>query len=393
MNKKLIGNLILGVMVLAVAISLVAVKKVTIDINGNKKVVYTYEKNYQYLLQKENINLSSEDDVSINLNEEIKRNSTIVINQVKDITVVLNGEYKKYRTKCNTIGQVLNELNISISENDKINKDVDDYIMNNDEIVINQLTTRTEEVLKDINFEEKTVSDYKTPVGESRVIKEGESGQKKEYYTVVYEGDKEVSRTLIKEEVLKEADDKIIGVGSFDANSLTVCVNRKSQLSSDFVPSNLVLPNVRMAVSSDRLYMRKEAATALEELFKAAENDSINLYAVSGYRSYDYQSSIYNPYSGYSAPPGASEHQLGLAMDVTAAQYGGNLVTEFGYTDEGKWLSENAHKYGFVVRYLEGKENITGYYYEPWHIRYLGVELATELKEKGITLEEYYGEY
>ena len=139
--------------------------------------------------------------------------------------------------------------------------------------------------------------------------------------------------------------------------------------------------------------MRKEAANALESLFNAADADGIYLYAVSGYRSYSYQSSIYNPYSGYSAPPGASEHQLGLAMDVTAAQYGGNLVTEFGYTDEGKWLAENAHKYGFVVRYLEGKEDITGYYYEPWHIRYLGVELATELKEKGLTLEEFYGEY
>lgn len=393
MNKKIIGNVILGIMVLVLAISLVSVKKVTIDINGNKKVIYTYEKNYQYLLQKENINLSSEDDISVDLNEEIKRNSTIVINQVKDITVILNGEAQKYRTKSNNVGQVLNELNISISDKDKINKDIDDYIINNDEIVINRLITRTEEVLKDINFQEKTVQDYKTPVGETRIIKEGENGQKKEYYTVVYEGNKEISRTLTKEEVVKEASEKIIGVGNFEANSLTVCVNRKSQLSSDFVPPNLVLPNVKMAVSADRLYMRQEAATALEELFKAAENDGINLYAVSGYRSYSYQSSIYNPYSGYSAPPGASEHQLGLAMDVTAAQYGGNLVTEFGYTSEGKWLAENAHKYGFVVRYLEGKEDLTGYYYEPWHIRYLGVELATELKEKSITLEEYYGEY
>ncbi|EKY23300.1 D-alanyl-D-alanine carboxypeptidase family protein [Clostridium celatum] len=393
MKKKLISNSILGVIVLVVAICIISVKKVTIDINGNSKVVYTYEKNYQYLLQKENINLSSEDEVSVDLNEEIKRNSTIVINQVKNITIILNGNIQEYKTKSNTVGQVLKELNISISNNDKINKNIEDYIVNNDEIVINQLTTKTEEVLKDIDFNEKTVTDYKTPVGETRVIKEGENGQKKEYYTVVYEGNKEISRTLIKEEIVKEPSEKIIGVGNFDANSLTVCVNKKSQLSQDFVPSDLVLPNVRMAVSSDRLYMRKEAANALESLFNAADADGIYLYAVSGYRSYSYQSSIYNPYSGYSAPPGASEHQLGLAMDVTAAQYGGNLVTEFGYTDEGKWLAENAHKYGFVVRYLEGKEDITGYYYEPWHIRYLGVELATELKEKGLTLEEFYGEY
>ena len=102
---------------------------------------------------------------------------------------------------------------------------------------------------------------------------------------------------------------------------------------------------------------------------------------------------VYNPYSGYSAPPGASEHQLGLAMDITLAKYNGTLSVNFGNTKEGAWIRENAHKYGFIVRYLQGKEEVTGYKYEPWHIRYLGVDLATELYEKGITLEEYYGEY
>ena len=186
---------------------------------------------------------------------------------------------------------------------------------------------------------------------------------------------------------------KIVAQGSFDVNSLTVCVNKNRTLSSDYKPEDLVLPNVRTMNSKNSLYMREEAARALEALFNAAEEEGLYLYAVSGYRSYRTQKSIYNPYSGYSAPPGASEHQLGLAMDITLAEYGGKLYVKFGQSEEGVWVKENAHKYGFIIRYLEGKEDITGYNYEPWHLRYLGINLATELYERGITLEEYYGEY
>ena len=80
-------------------------------------------------------------------------------------------------------------------------------------------------------------------------------------------------------------------------------------------------------------------------------------------------------------------------MDVTLPEYGSRLYVKFGQSEEGIWLRENAYRYGFVIRYLEGKEDITGYNYEPWHIRYLGEELAKELYERGITLEEYYGDY
>lgn len=181
--------------------------------------------------------------------------------------------------------------------------------------------------------------------------------------------------------------------GIFEENSLTVCVNKNRRISSDYEPEDLILPNVRAMNSESSLYMRKEAALALENLFNAAEEQGLYLYATSGYRSYSTQKSIYNPYSGYSAPPGASEHQLGLAMDVTLPEYGSRLYVKFGQSEEGIWLRENAYRYGFVIRYLEGKEDITGYNYEPWHIRYLGEELAKELYERGITLEEYYGDY
>lgn len=137
-----------------------------------------------------------------------------------------------------------------------------------------------------------------------------------------------------------------------------------------------------------------EANTALEKLQAAANLEGYSLKLVSGYRSYSTQKSIYNSYINrwgreytdtVSARPGHSEHQTGLAFDV------GELSNNYGNTKEGIWLKENCHRYGFILRYLKGKEDITGYTYEPWHIRYVGVEIATEIMSKNITLEEYLG--
>ena len=311
----------------------------------------------------------------------------------KKIIIQVDGKVIESKTKEDNVGQAIEEANIELDVNDKLNYDIDDKIKNNQVIVINRVETKENEVIEKIAFNEIVVDDYKTKVGETRIISEGVEGEKKIIYTITYEDGNEISRVITSEEIIVEPTDKVVAQGIFDPSSLTVCVNRKSTLSSDYKPTDLVLPDVRAVNSSNRLYMRKEAAIALEELFKAAEDENYYLYAVSGYRSYSYQKSIYNPYSGYSAPAGASEHQLGLAMDITLAKYNGTLSVDFGNTKEGKWVKENAHKYGFIIRYLQGKEDITGYNYEPWHLRYLGVDLATELYEKNITLEEYYGDY
>ena len=311
----------------------------------------------------------------------------------KKIIIQVDGKVIESKTKEDNVGQAIEEANIELDVNDKLNYDIDDKIKNNQVIVINRVETKENEVIEKIAFNEIVVDDYKTKVGETRIISEGVEGEKKIIYTITYEDGNEISRVITSEEIIVEPTDKVVAQGIFDPSSLTVCVNRKSTLSSDYKPTDLVLPDVRAVNSSNRLYMRKEAASALEELFKAAEDENYYLYAVSGYRSYSYQKRIYNPYSGYSAPAGASEHQLGLAMDITLAKYNGTLSVDFGNTKEGKWVKENAHKYGFIIRYLQGKEDITGYNYEPWHLRYLGVDLATELYEKNITLEEYYGDY
>ncbi len=138
----------------------------------------------------------------------------------------------------------------------------------------------------------------------------------------------------------------------------------------------------------------EEAMNALYELQAGASQEGYVIYLVSGFRSYDTQAAIYNNYVSmdgqaeadrYSARPGYSEHQTGLAFDVN------ELEEWFGDTPEGIWLAENCHKYGFIIRYPKGKEHITGYMYEPWHIRYLGKELAEKVYNSGLTLEEYLG--
>ena len=135
---------------------------------------------------------------------------------------------------------------------------------------------------------------------------------------------------------------------------------------------------------------------AFNSMQKDASKEGLNLYISSGYRSYYTQKTLYNNYVArdgvanadtYSARAGYSEHQTGLAFDL-------NTIDEsFANTKEGKWVSDNCYKYGLILRYPKGKENITGYMYESWHLRYVGVELATKLYNNGnwITLEEYYG--
>ena len=125
---------------------------------------------------------------------------------------------------------------------------------------------------------------------------------------------------------------------------------------------------------------------------KAAEKDNIKLWITSGFRSYSLQTSLYNNYvlkdgkekaDTYSARPGHSEHQTGLAMDL-------NIVdSSFEGTKEAIWIADNCYKYGFIIRYPKGKEEITGYKYEPWHVRYLGKELSEKVYKSGKTLEEY----
>jgi D-alanyl-D-alanine carboxypeptidase len=188
-----------------------------------------------------------------------------------------------------------------------------------------------------------------------------------------------------------------------NAQAMTVIVNKQRSLPEGYEPSDLVEPNVPFSFDGphEKRHLRKEAAEALEKLFAGAKADGIELRAVSGYRSYERQVSIYNnnvktkgqEYTDrVSSVPGHSEHQTGLAIDVSSPSVGNALEEVFGTSKEGQWLAEHAAEYGYIIRYPKGEDDITGYVYEPWHIRYVGTDLAPDVVKSGLTLEEYFDE-
>ena len=176
-------------------------------------------------------------------------------------------------------------------------------------------------------------------------------------------------------------------------NDYLVLVNKNNKLPNDYIPTDLEKINVKY--SFEDKYLRKEAKQAFEKLSNDALSFGYKIIAVSAFRNYDYQENLYNnyvknngvKYADYcSARPGHSEHQTGLAVDIMGSN---NDYNEFGSSIEFNWLKENAYKYGFILRYPSGKEKITGFKYEPWHIRYVGVSASTYIYLNNLTLEEY----
>lgn len=185
-----------------------------------------------------------------------------------------------------------------------------------------------------------------------------------------------------------------------DPNAITLLVNKSVKLPDGYAPADLVEPNVRFIFSEkhEKRLMRKEAARAMEQMFTAAEKDGVHLAGVSGYRSYETQVGLFNYYvkvdglekaRTYSAEPGHSEHQTGLTMDVSGSTGACAADDCFAGTPEAEWLAKHGAQFGFIVRYPKGKESITGYTYEPWHMRYVGVAAAKEISAAGLTLEEW----
>lgn len=176
-------------------------------------------------------------------------------------------------------------------------------------------------------------------------------------------------------------------------DDVLVLVNKYHKLDKDYEPSDLTTINSKYQWYGRSNQLRKDASIAFESMCEAAKEDNIYIYAGSGYRSYNTQLYLYNTYVArdgfaeaetYSARAGYSEHQTGLAMDIA------NKTSFISKGDEEyTWLVNNSYKYGFILRYPEGKENITGYMYEEWHYRYVGKETAKEIYEANLTYEEY----
>lgn len=176
-----------------------------------------------------------------------------------------------------------------------------------------------------------------------------------------------------------------------------VLVNKSYKLPNNYEPNNLEL--ISTEFSNENKYLKNEAKVAFEKLSRDAKELGYRIIAVSTYRNYNYQEKLYNEYveekgldyaDKCSARPGHSEHQTGLAVDVEGSNYD---YDEFEHSKEFEWMKDNAYKYGFILRYPKGKEKITGFKYEPWHYRYVGIDTAKIIYKENITLEEYYDKY
>lgn len=196
----------------------------------------------------------------------------------------------------------------------------------------------------------------------------------------------------MKEETLIEAQEK----------GLLILVNKQHPIDQNYKPDDLVLIKYYAPDRSKTTrYMRAEAADAFHQLVDKAASENIELKMTTAYRSYDFQKILFDSYvkkegeeaaNKYSAKPGQSEHQTGLSVDVSSPSVGYQLSDDYGETKEGTWLAEHCHEFGFIIRFPKGKEDITGYQYEPWHIRYVGIAAAKEIYKKDLTLEEFLQE-
>lgn len=178
-------------------------------------------------------------------------------------------------------------------------------------------------------------------------------------------------------------------------------VNRNNTLSSDYVPEELVLSEIDFVSYIETRYLAKSTAEAAKAMFEAAKEEGIILLGASGYRSYEVQEILYNSRvenegqeeaDRYTAKPGQSEHQTGLALDILSEDYQ-DMDDNFDSTEAYAWLKDNCYKYGFILRYPPGKEDITGFLYEPWHYRYIGNnEVAKDIMDRNLTFEQYIEE-
>ncbi|MEX0617161.1 MAG: M15 family metallopeptidase [Candidatus Woykebacteria bacterium] len=185
-------------------------------------------------------------------------------------------------------------------------------------------------------------------------------------------------------------------------DNLLVLINKTIRLPSTYVPVGLVVLDNSIKLGYPGMQLRKEAADALLKMIKDGNKKGYDYMVNSAYRSYQTQVTTYNYWVSqvgvaeadrFSARPGFSQHQLGTALDITSSSVNYKLMAAYGNTAEGKWLAQNAYKYGFVLSYPAGYENITGYTYEPWHFRYIGVGNAKKMKDSGLILEKFLQKY
>lgn len=342
--------------------------------------IKTYKKEHNSVI----FNLNDKDSITLNYKEEYNDPYvTLKVNEKNSKNINVNSDFNS-----NKIGTYIVSYNANISKyyTEKLYRKIKIVDTEKPEITLNDSDVVVEYGKNYVEPGYKATDNYDGDITKKVVVKNTVNNKKSGLYKVTYSvrdssGNKfSVIRNVeVKEkssEVNKEQSNIEVKDGITYVNGILL-VNKTYGLPKDYDPK-----------------VNKEAKKALESMQADAKVLGLKIPLVSGYRSYITQENLYNKYvkkdgeeeaNTYSAKPGHSEHQTGLAFDV------GSVERSFANTDEAKWLEENAHLYGFIVRYPKDKTDITGYIYEPWHIRYLGKDNAKKVYESGLTLEEYLG--
>lgn len=341
----------------------------------------------RYGYQKDVINVFKEDNFYEKIKETKKYSKTLE-------TAVIENNYKKeyfdeyldinYVEEDNFINNINKLLDLGYKNKDintfyeKVPKSIDVITSNEyDKNIINYISLN---YFKEENLDRYIKYDFidTNSVYDTTILKE-----KYNYEDTV---------TFVNAYLDKDYYSNDIPLSKDEASKLDVIVNKYYKLDKDYEPEDLTVINSKFAPGTQKL--RKEAAGKFEEMASDMLKENLKIYAGSTYRSYSYQEGLYNRYvkkdgfkeaETYSARAGYSEHQLGLAVDIVNGKW--NYLSEGD--KEYTWLVNNSYKYGFILRYPHESEYITGYVFEDWHFRYLGIDLATKVHESKLTYDEY----
>ena len=283
-------------------------------------------------------------------------------------------EYKYHQTylyKLTVVGYSLDDAKIIVN---KLNNDNELYFVNNEK------NDYIVDIIKEKYFLEKNLYEY---------IEYKSKNKKKSYSDVIAIVNVRANKDWYDNKVVRETD---LSKGNL------ILVNKFNYLNNSFIPNEIVDVDINYAYQNNKA--SKEVNDAYVLMAKDAKKDNIILLVNSSYRTYERQEEIYKEFyyskgisyaDKYAARAGYSEHQTGLALDIFTS--GRSTTSDFDQSEAFKWLTNNAHKYGFILRYPKDKEYLTGYSYESWHYRYLGVDTATKVYNSGLTYDEYYAYY
>lgn len=341
----------------------------------------------RYGYQKDVINVFKEDNYYEKIKETKKYSKTLE-------TAVIENNYKK---------EYFDEyLDINYVEEDNfinnINKLLDLGYKNKDINTFYEKVPKSIDVITSNKYDKNIINyislDYFKEENLDRYIKYDFINTKSVYDTTILKEkyNYEDTVTFVNAYLDKDYYSNDIPLSKDKASKLDVIVNKYYKLDKDYEPEDLTVINSKFASGTQKL--RKEAADKFEEMASDMLKENLKIYAGSTYRSYSYQEGLYNRYvkkdgfkeaETYSARAGYSEHQLGLAVDIVNGKW--NYLSEGD--KEYTWLINNSYKYGFILRYPHESEYITGYVFEDWHFRYLGIDLATKVYESKLTYDEY----